>query len=234
MLIKMPMQSIFRIAFILTFALVFIHIAVFLNWHLGGIRNDFTIMFVSFFDLSTDTSIPTWFSSLLLLLCAGFLFIIYKHKKSLNDRFQYHWLGLACIFLTFSIDEVATMHEVIGGRLGKRFMGEAGGLLHYSWVIFGGIFVAACALIYLKFILHLPKEIKFMFLLSMGIYFGGALGIEMFSGQYSEANDSWSLGYALWTAAEEFCEMIGISLFLLMTLEYICKYMDGLTLQIGE
>lgn len=232
--ITLNSRYIFSIVIALVIAQVIIDIVVMLNWHLGGIRNDITALPVAFFDLSTDTSIPTWFSSVQLLLCSLFLFLIYKFKVKDKDRFRVHWLGLSIIFLIFSIDEVATIHEKLGERLADRFLGDTSGLLHYGWVVFGGLFVAVVALLYVKFIQHLPDKSKFMFILSIAVFLIGALGIEMFSGNYSETHGSWNLGYALWTAAEEFFEMAGISLFLLTIIEYIRTYLGDIKISIGS
>lgn len=210
--------------FALIFLQVLIHTIALVNWHLGGIRNDFTILFVKFFDLSGDSTIPTWFSSALLFLCFFFLFLTYLVKAKYTDKYKYYWLSLAAIFLIFSVDEVATMHEVVGETLSGRFLGETTGFLYYGWVVFGSIFVGLFALTYFRFFRALPKKTSVIMVAALTIFFVGALGVEAFNGRYSELHDSWSLGYALGTALEESLEMIGVTLFLWAIIDHLQTY----------
>src|SRR5215510_12996437 len=54
------------------------------------------------FNVDYEQSIPTWFSSAILLGSAGLLGIIAMAKRSSQDRYARHWLGLAIIFLYLS------------------------------------------------------------------------------------------------------------------------------------
>lgn len=222
--IRLDPQWMISSIFVLIFLQVFIHVVALANWHLGGIRNNFTILFVDFFDLSGDSTIPTWFSSALLFLCAFFLFLTYIIKVRHVDKYKYYWLGLASIFLLFSVDEVATIHEKVGEKLSSQFLGETTGLLYYGWIVFGSIFVGLLALIYFRFFKRLPRKTTVMMVGALAIFFIGALGVEAFNGQYSEIHDSWSLGYALGTAVEESFEMVGTTLFLRAIIDYLQTY----------
>jgi hypothetical protein len=65
-------------------------------------------------NLATDSSIPTWYASLALLLCSILLAAIAATKKRLGERYARHWGVLSGIFLILSIDEVAAIHETVG------------------------------------------------------------------------------------------------------------------------
>src|SRR5687767_6104929 len=66
------------------------------------------------FDVGEERSIPTWFESILFLLCSSLLAVVTVAKKQRNDRYSLHWSVLSIILLLLSLDEVASIHEAIG------------------------------------------------------------------------------------------------------------------------
>lgn len=217
------------LAFLLltSIALVAIGVISLANWHLEGVRNDYTILFASFFDLSTDTSIPTWYSAAILFLAAVFAGLITVDAFKESRKYCYHWLGLALLFALFSVDEVARIHERFGDRLGSRLVDDNTGLFYYSWVAAGLVFVILFALAYLPFLLSLPRRTAGLLILSGLLFVGGALGVEMWNGSYSETHGAWNMAYALGTAVEEFMEMAGVSIFIYALAEHLCSMYGG-------
>ncbi len=64
----------------------------------------------SLFNFDSEMNIPTFYSSLALLLASMLLVVIVlNHKKQGTPYFR--WLGLAIIFLFLSIDETSCIHE---------------------------------------------------------------------------------------------------------------------------
>ncbi len=217
-----------------TAALVALELGSLFNWHVIGFRNEWTLLPVKFFDLSTDTSVPTWFSSLMLLLCSLSLAVVWKMVRERRLPYRAHWLGLPAIFLLMSVDEVAMIHENVLGLAARLSLGETTGWLHYGWVAFGALFVLLFGLAYLRFLLHLPARTRLLFMVSGIVFVAGALGVEAFNGLFSETHGTWNLGYAVGTAVEEGCEMLGTTLFLFAILRHIDRNFGGIILKIGN
>lgn len=168
------------------------------------------------FDLGSDTSIPTWFSSLGLLTCSGLLAINASVSRRIADHWSTHWRFLAVIFLLLSIDEVARLHEVLGGFIGFQLrpaVGQAGGFLHYSWVISGVAFIAILGVAYIRFLLALSKPIRYRMIASTMIFVGGAVVMEMFNARSAFLAGPHTIRYQVGTVFEEFLEMAGVALF---------------------
>lgn len=184
------------------------------------------------FNLHFDTSVPTWYASVTLLLCAVLLWIIARAKQQSQDRFSRQWKILSYIFLFMSVDEVATVHEVLGETLKQRLTGETGGFLHYSWVILGGIFVLVFAAAYIRFLLHLPAKTKRLFIVAGFVYVGGALGMEMINARY-DALHGQNFTYEMMTVFEEFMEMTGIAVFIYALMTYMTRPNEPVTVCIN-
>lgn len=221
--ILIPPKMAFQYSALIVFTLVLAGVGFLFNWHIIGFRNEFTLLPVKLFDLSTDSSIPTWVSSLILLSCTAPLLTIWKYESVLKEKNRLYWLGLAIMFCVFSVDEVARIHEQIGSLITNTFLGQTKGLFYYSWVIPGAILVISIGLIYLKFIFRLPPRTRLLFIVSGILFVGGGLFIEMLNGQYSEVHGSWNMRYAIGTGLEEFLEMMGTILFLYATLDYLSR-----------
>jgi hypothetical protein len=191
---------------------------------------------VPLFDLGTDSSVPTWYASITLLICSLLLAIISMAKREDNDPFTLHWEALSFIFLYLSIDEVARIHEVIGDTLWK-FTGPTHGLLYFTWVIYGLAFILILIPAYINFLRHLPIKTMRLFILAGTIYVGGALGMEMVNARYADLYGFKNLTYQLMTAVEEFLEMSGIAIFIYALMSYVAtqsSQMKTVTVQIEE
>ncbi|HEY9657253.1 MAG TPA: hypothetical protein V6C65_02230 [Allocoleopsis sp.] len=175
-------------------------------------------------NLDAERNLPTWYSSCLLLLCAGLLAIIAHIKHKNFAPYRYHWSFLSIIFLGLSLDETAAIHDVAVKPLRATF--NLTGILYYSWVIPGIVVVALLGLAYLKFLTSLPKPIQRLFVLSAFIYVLGALGMEMIAGIITETMGAESLLYRVEAITEEFLELAGINLFIYTLLTYLCSYLD--------
>jgi hypothetical protein len=221
------------LATLLFFAIVFLGVASLLNWHLA-FRNHLTIIPVLLFDLSTDVSVPTWFSSVILLACSALLAFVWKLSgdKRTETRYRHNWLVLSVTFLLLSIDEVADIHGTVGRRLAELMVGKTSGIFYYAWVIPGMLFVLAFFFINLRFLLSLPVRTRNWYLISGAVFLAGAIGVEMYNGWYSETHGSWNIPYALSTAIEESLEMTGVAMFLVATLNYVQQQFGPLELRV--
>lgn len=173
---------------------------------------------INLFDVGKDSNVPTWYSSIALLFCSLLLAFIATSQKTARTRYALHWKVLSAIFLYISIDEVAMIHESADVILGSSI--SRTGFLTYGWVAVGIPLTLIFVLSYLKFLAHLPKKIRLLFVVAGTIFIGGALGAEIFAGRHYELS-GFDMTYAMITAVEEFCEMLGIVVFIYALLTYI-------------
>lgn len=185
--------------------------------------------FVRMFDLSGESSIPTWFSSSTMLLCSVILSMVARVKKRSGERYALHWGFLAFILLGMSVDEVAQFHESLN-RVGSLLGTE--GLLHFGWVIPGSAFVIAVGLAYLKFLTDLPVAVRRLFILAGALFVGGAIGMEMIGARSAQLYGQASPAFFLPVTVEEFMEMMGVIFFGYALLSYVSSHLNDINISI--
>lgn len=159
-------------------------------------------------NVNREASIPAWYSSALLLAAAGLMALTAAVKRACGEPFARHWLGLAGIFVYLSIDEAAALHENLTEPLQTAL--DTSGYLTFAWVIVGAIFVGVVGLVYLRFLLALPRRTRFGMIAAGVLYVGGALFIEAISANQWYQDDGTSLLYSAIGTVEELCEMLGV------------------------
>ena len=142
-----------------------------------------------------------------------------------SSPFKAHWTLLSALFFLMSLDEVARFHEALSGFLESRWV--TSGYFHYPWVILAIIFVLILGLVYYKFWLDLPKSTKWLFLTAGVLYIGGAVGLELISGNHASMHGEKNLAFHLIIMIEELLEMAGCLVLISALLRYIKE-------QIGE
>lgn len=161
------------------------------------------------FDVDEEESVPTWFSSSLLLLTAAVLFLIAHLNQQRKDPYTVYWLGLALGFTFMSADEIAGFHETLNS------------ITETSWAVPGLIVALLIGGFYLKFLSSLPATFAVRFMMAGAIFVGGAIGVELATEPYLYDDALDTLGYNLWTPVEEGMEMGGVILFLASLFDYI-------------
>lgn len=157
--------------------------------------------------LSFEANLPTWYSAILLFGC-GLACVAVAEKAGRR------WLGLAACFAYISFDEVAEIHENLGGHFG----GE--GLLYFDWVIPASIAVAALGAIFWPLLRETPGHVRRRLIAAGAIYVGGALLMELPLGYVAEQRGVDNLAYGLIDWVEETMELGGATLFLLSMARY--------------
>lgn len=200
--------------------------------------------FFELFDVGKDSNIPTWYSSVTLLMCSVLLAIVAVFKRSDGDPYTLRWGALSVILLLMSVDELAQMHEIMGSMLKAASIEYAGlhpsGLVFFVWVIPGAIFALVIALAYIKFLLHLPAKIRILFLLAGSMYVTGALLLEMVSAR--QESMYWgenmpgpvTIFVNLVTTFEELLEMMGVVVLVYALLLYIASLVKNIDLQMYD
>ena len=169
--------------------------------------------------LNGEATIPAWYSSSALLLCAGALAVVASAKRSRGDRWSRYWVGLALLFVYLSADESAGIHELWGKGIKDRFAPT--GFFLFAWVIPGMIAVLAIGLAYLKFLWNLPAETRRAFILAGCVFVGGALGVEMLGAKHLSIVGVHNFTHSLLITLEEAAEMFGVLILLHAVLQHL-------------
>ena len=188
--------------------------------------------FVPAFYVDYESNVPTWYSAFQLALAAGLLALVAAVKTARRAPFRRHWGALALVFFLLSMDEVAMIHEYPIEPL-RRALG-AGGLLYYTWVIPGAVFVAFVGLCFWRFLRQLPPGTRNGFLLAGAVFVGGAIGVEMLSGLVADLYGEENFTYAMIITVEELFEMLGVVIFIHAIWKYLSAEVDELSLHLGH
>jgi hypothetical protein len=183
---------------------------------------------VRLFDVNEENNIPSWYSSISLLFCSVLLGVIATVKSQRRDRFARHWLGLAVLFLLMSVDEAASVHELLI-PLGGMF--KASGAFLFFWVVPAMVFVVGMLFAYTKFLIALPSKTRDLFLVAGTVFVFGSIGFEMIGAYYFDNfvskdpaafSSGWpALSMAIVLAVEELLEMLGVLIFIHCLLSYL-------------
>ncbi|MEL6470483.1 MAG: hypothetical protein AAFQ74_12210 [Cyanobacteria bacterium J06623_4] len=177
-------------------------------------------------DVNQEENFATAFSVALLLSCSVLLGMIACLCRDLatrapkQDHFVNHWGGLSFVFCCMAIDEWTLKHEHINRILDDHF--HTTGFFYYDWVIPGSLFVIAIALLYRRFLNHLPTKTRYQFLIAGSTYVLGVLGMEMVSGYHIDTYGLDNVGLLnLLNGIEEALEMFGLIIFIRALLRHM-------------
>lgn len=172
-----------------------------------------------------EQNIPSFFSSLILLVSALLLMYITYVNKQQGQHYR-HWLGLAVLFVFLSVDEAVSLHEILIGPV--RMLLTFEGFFYFAWVVPYGVFTLLLFFFYFKFLMQLPRRVRFLMVLS-GIFFvSGAVLLEMVGGNYYSSNGyKMDYTFSLIATVEEFMEMLGVSFFIYSLLVHIQTALHG-------
>jgi hypothetical protein len=173
---------------------------------------------VDVFSLTEEKNIPTFWSSFLLATCSIVLGTIAATKAGAGGEYKRHWIALSAIFGYLSVDEFVEIHEWLSAIPG---LSNLHGALYYGWVLPAVVIVPIFAASYLKFLFHLPKTTRVKVAWAGVLYVGGALGIELILGVWTERHEETNFAWAMLGMLEEVMEIMGSSLFLYALLEYL-------------
>jgi hypothetical protein len=93
----------------------------------------FSETLISKLNLNEEGNVPTYFTSMLLLLASTILALITLIKYKEKNSYKAKWMILAIVFLFLSMEEIAGFHEAVAGPL--RSLLAVDGFFYYAWVI---------------------------------------------------------------------------------------------------
>jgi len=191
--------------------------------------HDHVFGLVSMFDFNSEMNVPTFYSSLIIVLASILLAIIGMYRRRDNSAYK-AWFGLAFIFLFLAVDEFASIHEGLMEPAGTLM--DASGFLFHVWIVPYAIALLVFVGSYIKFLLTLPRTIMWLFIGSGALFVAGALGMESLGGRHLELYGPDGYYYFM-TTCEELLEMVGIALFVYTLLSYIAAETPGIRLSVG-
>lgn len=185
---------------------------------LDPVANQSVIMVFDLFSVNAEETIPTWYAVLLLFMASVVLAFITAAKRANREPDVPYWIGLTLTFLYLSMDEGAVIHEIAAEWFDLNF--DLTGFFTFGWQLVASPLVILFGLLYLRFLLRLPARTRNLFILAGVVYVGGAFFIEGISANQWDLGGGVSFEYLAIATVEEFCEMLGVVIFIYALLDY--------------
>jgi hypothetical protein len=212
---------------ILTFLGLFYYI------YIDNHSDDIVSTIFEVFDVGDESSIPTLFSVVNLLVASVLSFIIYFTEKNRQNLVVIGWLALSIVLLLLSIDEGAEIHERAGTRFLEFTTLDIPLINDHKWLLAGGLVTLVVAPLFIPFLLQLDGRTRLLLILSGAIFLGGALGLEFVGAWmlHEHGYEKSDLVYHARRVMEEAFEMYGIALLNCTLLGYL--HLNGTTLTLA-
>lgn len=178
--------------------------------------------FILMFDVNSEANITTYYSVSMAIVASFLLFLIASLKNAVKDRYRFYWTILAWFVFYISMDDASVIHEKTSRYL--KGLTDLGGWFEYKWVIIGLVVVAVFAVSFFRFWLHLDNKHKVLFLVSAGLFFGGAVGTELVGGRWAYSFGSKNFTYTLLTTFEQGMQYAGLTMLIYSLLSYLGTY----------
>lgn len=198
--------------------LIFFHSVVMVCWYTKacGVAMDPINRFGHMFDLNREMNIPTWFSVIQLFVTACSLALA-AWVQRLRSRSAIAWWGLAVIFFYMSLDEATDMHGL--WRIdGYVVPGTTQAL--FSWIIPAVFVVLIIALIYIRWLITLPRRTTILFFVAGAVFVTGALIFEGIGAVLADET-FFTPSYLIVSTMEETLELFGVLIMLYAVLDYL-------------
>ncbi len=180
-----------------------------------GFGYDRAMGYIPLTRMDGERNLPTLYSTLQLALCAALIFLVAKTQE--NKKF--HWYLLSFVFMFLTGDEYIGFHEMVAV---SRSTSNPELTAQFAWLIPYLLGVALFLVIFIPFLLSLPRRTAVLFCVAGGLFVGAAVGLEAVTGMMEEAgysiNDIRQRSVA---TLEEFLEMTSIALFIYSMLDML-------------
>jgi len=180
-----------------------------------------------FLDLKQEGNLPTWYSSIQWFCVATLLGIFAQRNFRLSQSKSWLLAILPLVFLAFSLDEAARIHEWLGNK-SDIFLPDTS--RENALVSRTGIWMFVIGVPFLALFVGLILSIRTYFqrtpgalvkiLLGMAITLSGALGVETIT-NFVAPHSVYDVLYVL---SEELCEMLGGTIVLWGSYELLYRY----------
>ena len=173
------------------------------------------------FYVDFERSIPTLYSTVMLLTSAVlFGSIAHAHHRG-GRRYVRHWGALSLAFLLLGLDEFAAVHEQTIRSVLSILEPEGGGAHRLVWVVPVVLAVAAFGIAFARFLGHLPRTTRRRLWVAGILLVGGAIGVDLVGSGYSAVHGAANFNYVLIATVEECLEMLGSAVLVYALLAYV-------------
>ncbi len=174
---------------------------------------------VALLSMDLEYTLPTFFATLLLASISG-AFLTIALKKQTH---KLAWFSLSAIFAYLSLDELLAIHERLIEPM-QAMLSISSGPFFFAWIIPVSILIILFTAIYWRFFFSLPKSTRNLLFLAATLFVLGAIGVEMISGAYWQANNfDNNITYRILNALEEGLENTGSIIALITLLKFRTK-----------
>ncbi len=192
------------------------------------------------FDARVERSVPTAWSIVLLLgTCAIAALIARLHQRRELPHGS-SWCAISAMFLLFAVDDFLGIHEQVSSPLRQMLGSPAAGVVQFEWVLPALVVVALGAVIFRRLATLLSASMRRQFLLAALLLVGSTLGLELILGLAASANSTGagagagnqSLTFLFLANIREGGKLVGESLFVVVTLDYLFTLADVVTVSV--
>lgn len=151
-----------------------------------------------YFLLALEGNPSTWLAATLLAVTALAAWAVGAGRTDAR-----RWHTVAGIFLVMSLDEVGTFHEWLGAVPVIPGVGTRG------WAGAGLVLAAVVGFKLFRWVLSLDTGLRFALIAGAATFLGGAVGFEVFAGEWESSHDRDAVFWLL-SSIEENLELLGV------------------------
>lgn len=214
----------------LTAILLFLHgLGLYFRYEL---EHPLAMGFVPLFNFDTEGNVPTFYSSLLLLVASLLFYWAAQINRAADSKQTRQWHLLSLIFFFLALDESAAIHELLIDPLRTAF--HLKGLFYFSWVIVGMVGVLLLGIFFLRFVISLPAQFRTELLLAAALYLTGVIGLELVGSDYASIHGLANLRYELIATGEELFETAGLITLINALIKYIQTHLSKIEITAAD
>ena len=192
-----------------------------------GFDRDQLLGLVPMFDFYEEHNIPTYFSSINLLLTAGLLYSIAELVARTSRKMAIPWRVLCFGFLFMSIDEFCDARMIIS-TVSKAVLSSQNvtAIPYFSvaWTIPITAIVILLAFYFVPFLLRLRKVYLINFAIAGALFVLAAIGLETVQGYHAvETKGVRDFAFMLYVTVEEVIEIFSIIYFQYYLIAYMAE-----------
>jgi hypothetical protein len=184
----------------------------------------FAYRLVQLFDLNAEQTPAAWFSSALLLICGLLTLLVALGMRQRRTAGRWRWFTVAGLLVLMSADEIAMLHELASTMIAERR--PMGGFFNFEWVVLAVPLLLTALVVLGPMLRWLPRRLAGGLLLAAGVYFGGAVAVEMVGGKIADLHSTNHWMYFIAVTFEEGMEIAGLVLAVVALLR-VCEWSAG-------
>ena len=187
----------------------------------------------AFFDLALERNLPTYFSTLALVVTGCVAIAIARKTSETGRGGAIGWVFVAACLFFMAADEALAIHDGFSPAL--RAQWTTSGVLYHAWVLVYGALAVLVALLCLPLVRSLSRATFLRLAFAAVVFIGSAIGFELLQSSFlsqavgGDANAPVNWGEvelnplnAVSVIAEESGEMLGVALALRALILHYC------------